>query len=119
MNLKKVDRIRSLVRVKTEQIVAVVPGAESTDRIVIALDTSPATQNGGEKPISIRSESFSPDVGWFPQSVLKLSRSELAGLRNILGVPVSKACQLAMESIEEAKSEEEPRILAFAEYRRA
>lgn len=104
---------------KTEQIVAVVPGQDSTERISIALDTSDM-----DRPISIRSESFSPDIGWFPQSTLKLSRSELAGLRNVLGVPVATACKQSLDTIEEtrvsgASADDEPRVLSFAAYKRA
>lgn len=99
---------------KTEQIVAVLPSADPHERIVITLDAS-----AEPKPISIRSESFSPDVGWFSQSELKLSRSEMAGLRNVLGVPMAKACHFAVDQIEEAKCEDEPRVLSMASYRRA
>ncbi|XZE43495.1 hypothetical protein SH467x_003059 [Pirellulaceae bacterium SH467] len=99
---------------KTEQIVAVLPGADPCERIVIALDSS-----AEPKPISVRSESFSSDVGWFAQSELRLSRSEMAGLRNVLGVPVAKACHFAVDQIEEARMDDEPMVLSFASYRRA
>ena len=100
---------------KKEQIVAVVPGQNESERISIALDTSDA-----DRPISIRSETFSPDVGWYAQSTLRLTRSELAGLRNVLGVPVAKACQTSLDSIDEQRQvDEEPRVLSFAAYRRA
>lgn len=102
--------------VREEQIVAVVPGKESSERLVLVLNSIDK-----EKPIVLRSESFSPDVGWFIQSTLRLSRMELNGLRSVLGIPQSSACSNSSKVIAEhtADSDGGPRILSMAAYRRA
>jgi hypothetical protein len=55
-------------------------------------------------PIVLRTESFSPGVGWFTQQSINLSRSELQGLRNLLGVQVHRACESALASVEQSDS---------------
>ncbi|MFN7844943.1 MAG: hypothetical protein ACK5YR_22390 [Pirellula sp.] len=100
---------------REEQIVAVVPGKDSTERLVLVLEA-----NEKDRPIVLRSETFSPDVGWFTQSSLRLSRMELNGLRNVLGIPQPRACSDSSKIISEHTSDrEDPRILSIAAYRRA
>lgn len=100
---------------REEQIVAVVPGKESSERLVLVLDSIDK-----DKPIVLRSESFSSDVGWFTQSTLRLSRMELNGLRSVLGIPQATACSKSTKVISEHNADADgPRILSIAAYRRA
>ncbi len=55
--------------------------------------------------IVLRTESFSPDVGWFTQQSISLSRAELQCLRNLLGVQVHRACETALNAIEATERE--------------
>lgn len=110
--LKTVDRRITLSR--EEQIVAVVAGRDSSERLVLVLEA-----NDKDRPIVLRSESFSPDVGWFAQTSLRLSRTELNGLRNVLGIPQSKGCSDSAKFISDSSSSDDPRILSIAAYRRA
>lgn len=100
--------------IREEQIIAVVDGKSSSERLVLVLDA-----NDKDRPIVLRSESFSPDVGWFVQSSLRLSRTELNGLRNVLGIPQSKGCADSAKVISDRSSSDDPRILSIAAYRRA
>ncbi|MCU0710602.1 MAG: hypothetical protein MUC43_00990 [Pirellula sp.] len=100
---------------REEQTIAVIPGKEPSERLVLALDS-----NEIERPLVLRSESFSPDVGWFAQSSMRLSRMELNGLRSVLGIPQSNACHNSARSISEHNTDSDsPRILSIAAYRRA
>ena len=100
--------------VREDQIVAIVPGKDSNERLVLVLEA-----NEKDRPIVLRSESFSPDVGWFTQSSLRLSRMELTGLRNVLGIPQSKGCADSSKVISDSSNIEDPRIISIAAYRRA
>ncbi|MCU0718232.1 MAG: hypothetical protein MUC83_00895 [Pirellula sp.] len=99
---------------REEQIIAVVPGKDSSARLVLVLEA-----NDRDRPIILRSESFSPDVGWFAQSSLRLTRMELSGLRNVLGIPQSKGCSDSSKIISDSSNSEDPRIFSIAAYRRA
>ncbi len=100
--------------IREEQIVAVVAGKDSSERLVLVLDA-----NDKDRPIVLRSESFSPDVGWFVQSYLRLSRTELSGLRNVLGIPQSRGCSDSVKVISDRSNSDDPKILSIAAYRRA
>jgi len=77
----------------TETVISTV-SSSSDRRVVIALRPREPL------PIVLRTESFSSDVGWFTQQTVQLSRSELQALRNVLGVHVHKACEVALASLE-------------------
>jgi hypothetical protein len=100
--------------IREEQIVAVVAGKDSSERLVLVLEA-----NDRDRPIVLRSESFSPDVGWFTQSSLRLSRTELNGLRNVLGIPQSRGCSDSTKVISDRSNSDDPKILSIAAYRRA
>jgi hypothetical protein len=98
-----------------EQVIAVMPGKIQTERICLVLDMSHS-----EKPIILRSESFSKDLGWFVQGVVKMTRSDLSALRNVLGVPVSQSCSKVTNLGNQGPDDTtEPKILSFATARRA
>ncbi|XZE20423.1 hypothetical protein SH449x_000295 [Pirellulaceae bacterium SH449] len=100
---------------REEQILAVVEGDNPGERLVLALDPT-----HHEKPLILRSESFSTDVGWFSQSSMRFSRSELNGLRSVLGIPQAPACSHSSRAISDYQSDTDaPRILSMASFRRA
>jgi hypothetical protein len=67
-----------------------------------------------ERPIVLRTESFNANVGWYCQQELALSRVEFAGLKNVLGIQVPKACERAL-MLSETRHDASPSILSFAE----
>jgi hypothetical protein len=91
-----------------ETVISVV--ATSPDRrVVVALRTYDPL------PIILKTETFSPGVGWFAQQTLMLTRAELQGLKNVLGVHLHQACELALASVEQPDSSHSsvPRILSL------
>lgn len=70
-----------------EVVLAIIPGQDDSQRMVFANRLSPA-----EKPIVLRQESFSPDVGWFTQSSLEMTREEMVLLRAAMGGTTPAAC---------------------------
>jgi hypothetical protein len=99
---------------KVETILAVVPGDSPDERLVLALEDQYA-----HKPLVLRSESFSPDVGWFTQSTVRLTRRELTGLKNVLGISVARGCHQTANRVHENQSADEPLVLSFATAKRA
>jgi hypothetical protein len=89
----------------TETVVSTVNSSPER-RIVIAL------RPRDPLPIVLRTESFSSDVGWFEQQLIQLSRSELQGLRNLLGVHVHKACEQALASVD-ARDIDTPQVISI------
>jgi hypothetical protein len=93
---------------KSETILAVIPSEISNQRLVLAMS------NGGlDKPLVLRTESFSPDVGWFVQSSVSMSRRELAGLKNVLGLTMARGCQHTAGQFQEAQKDDDPRVIPF------
>lgn len=89
-----------------EAVVAVV--CESTnERLELVL------RDWSSRPIVIRTLSYSPSVGWFTQQEMELTRSEFAGLRNVLGLKVPSACISAVAAATPAK-DEDVAVLSFA-----
>jgi hypothetical protein len=95
-----------------EVLLATVPGDQENERVVVVLIES------SDKPIAIRTETFSPAVGWFPQSELRVTRRELAGLKSVLGIQVSRACRQTAARVEE-QLDDGPKVLSFGTARRA
>jgi hypothetical protein len=90
---------------RSETVISTVSSAPDR-RVVIVL------RRADELPIVLRTESFSADVGWFTQQSLSLSRSELQCLRNLLGVQVHRACELALNAID-AQEEVRAKVIRF------
>jgi len=90
---------------RSETVISTVSSAPDR-RVVIVL------RPADELPIVLRTESFGVDVGWFTQQSLSLSRSELQCLRNLLGVQVHRACELALNAID-VQEESRADILRF------
>lgn len=97
-----------------ETILSVVASGADRRVVIALLRTEP-------QPIVVRVESFSPDVGWFAQQTLRLTRQELQGLKSVLGVQLPRACETALAAVEGPTHElvdgQTPRrhILSFAE----
>ena len=72
----------------SEVILAVIPGEGPENRLVFA-----SRSNAHNKPIILRQETFSPDVGWFTQSSLEMTRQEMVLLRNAMGGARPSACE--------------------------
>ncbi len=77
--------------VKQESIVAVVSESETQRLVVVLRETL-------ERPIAIRTQTFSENVGWFTQQEIELTRSEFSGLKNVLGLKVPAACLQAVDA---------------------
>ncbi len=104
---------RSAIERVNEQILGVV---NSTDghRVLLVLRERAA------KPFELRTETFSADVGWFPQQSLELTRDQLSGLKGVLGLRVPGACGRTLREIEPVRRDESrPATLSFAAARRA
>ncbi len=91
-----------------ETVLSVVSHA-STSRVIVAV------RELHEKPIVLRSESFSPDIGWYTQQELTLTRTEFAGLKNVLGIQVPKSCERTLQLTEQAAVDHAPSIYSFAD----
>ncbi len=63
-----------------ETVIAVIQGDDPNCRMVFASRSSEL-----ERPIVLRQESFSEGVGWFVQSRIEMTRTEMTGLRSVLG----------------------------------
>lgn len=94
---------------ESETILAVIPSEQSDQRLVLAMVSSDSG-----KPLVLRTESFSPDVGWFVQSSVSLSRIELAGLKNVLGLSMAHGCQQTAGRVYESQRDHEPSVIPFA-----
>lgn len=71
----------------SETILSVLQSDGDVDRVVLVL-----RQAFGHSQIVLRRESFSEDVGWFPQSTIELSPDQLGQLKQALGVlPAAKS----------------------------
>lgn len=70
-----------------------------------------------DKPIVLRSESFGPNVGWFTQQEIELTRAEFSGLRNVLGISVPRGCEKAVTATS-SDSADVPAVLSLADARR-
>ena len=95
-----------------EQIVAIVPGTSENERLVFA-----TRRSVDGKPIQLRRESFSSDVGWFVQSTLEMTCEEMRFLRSAFGGQVSDS--RARSSSNERPPHEEPPILSLADFSRS
>lgn len=101
----------SMTHAATEYIIAVVQGDESDQRIVFA------SRSDVDRPIVLRHESFSQDVGWFTQSEVEMTRQEMVLLRSVMGGQQPKPCLRTtrkIQSQEEVRPDTEPRILLFS-----
>ncbi len=95
----------------TEHIIAVVQGDESDQRMVFA------SRSDIDRPIVLRHESFSQDVGWFTQSEVEMTRQEMVLLRSVMGGQKPKPCLRTTQKIQAQKEvlpDGEPRILQFS-----
>lgn len=97
---------------KSEIVLAVIPGEPSHERMVLAM-----ANDESDKPLVLRMESFSPDVGWFVQSSVRMSRAELAGLKNVLGLSMARGCQQTAGRVHEAQRDDDPSVIPFARRR--
>lgn len=95
-----------------EYIIAVIQGDESDQRMVFA------SRSDADRPIVLRHESFSQDVGWFAQSEVEMTRQEMILLRSAMGGQKPQACIRTSQKIqaqEEVRaSSSQPRILSFS-----
>jgi hypothetical protein len=98
-----------IAQTKPETVLAVIPSEKSNQRLVLAM-----VNNDLEKPLILRTESFSPDVGWFTQSSVSMSRVELAGLKNVLGLTMARGCQQTTGRVQESQKDDEPSVIPFA-----
>lgn len=105
------NRVRDMM-IKPETVISVVSTA-SDRRIVVALSER------SDRPVTLRTESFSSDVGWFAQQTLNLSRSELQALKSVLGVQLHRACGAALQALEDTEVADAPRVLSFERMKRA
>ncbi len=92
-----------------EAIVSVV-SASANERLEVVL------RDWSCRPIVIRTLTFSESVGWFTQQEVELTRSEFAGLRNVLGLKVPPACVNAVAAATPS-NDEDAAILSFAKAR--
>jgi hypothetical protein len=71
----------------SETILSVLQNDGDHDRVVLV-----HRQAFGNSQVMLRRESFSEDVGWFPQSTIELSPGQLGQLKQALGVlPAAKS----------------------------
>jgi hypothetical protein len=98
-----------IAQTKPETVLAVIPSEKSNQRLVLAMGN-----NDSDKPLILRTESFSPDVGWFIQSSVSMSRVELAGLKNVLGLTMARGCQQTTGRVQESQKDDEPSVIPFA-----
>ena len=70
-----------------EIVLAVIPSSDSASRMVFATRCGNAS-----KPIILRQESFSPNVGWFTQNTIEMTRQEMVLLRSAMGGSAPQAC---------------------------
>ncbi len=97
----------------SEQILGVVNSSDG-HRVLLVMRQRQA------KPFELRTETFAADVGWYTQQSLELTRSELSGLKSILGLQLSRACSRTLHELEPVGSDnEDGSILSFATARRA
>ena len=68
-------------RMPTETLLGVLPGATADRRVCVVRRTGIC----GAESVQLRTETFSPAVGWFPQSAVDLPADQLAALRGLLG----------------------------------
>lgn len=64
-----------------ENILANLPGATDSDRLLVVL----LQQFGSGTRLELRQQTWAAGLGWFTQSSLPISREQLAGLRAALG----------------------------------
>lgn len=88
-----------------EYILAVIQGEDPHHRMVFAS----RTVEEGQRPIVLRQESFSPDIGWFAQSTIAMSRQEMVHLRAAMGGGTPNACQATQQKIH--SDSERPAVL--------
>jgi hypothetical protein len=69
-----------LMSVTSETVLSAVSASE-TERLLVVLISSPDHSSRME----LRQQSFSPGIGWFTQSTVRLEPGQVAGLRNALG----------------------------------
>ncbi len=98
-----------IAQTKPETILAVIPSENPNQRLVLVMVNSDS-----DKPLILRTESFSPDVGWFTQSSVSMSRIELAGLKNVLGLTMARGCQQTSGRVQESKRDDGPSVIPFA-----
>lgn len=58
------------------------PGKDDNSRVVVSLCND--TASGAA--LRLRGESFSEDIGWYPQNAVELTAAQVAELRNLLGI---------------------------------
>ena len=83
-----------------EVVLAVVEGDSPGQRLVFATKTG-----ASERPILLRQESYSPDVGWFTQSCIEMTRQEMVLLRNAMGGKTPNACMGTSQRIQAQHSQ--------------
>lgn len=78
-----------------EFVIAVIQGESANQRMVFA-----SRNTDCERPIVLRQETFSSDVGWFTQSSIAMTRKEMVQLRSVMGGQRPQACQTTSQKIE-------------------
>ncbi|MEM7475982.1 MAG: hypothetical protein AAF483_13395 [Planctomycetota bacterium] len=95
-----------------EIVIAVIDCDAEGERMVFASRTESC-----EKPIVLRHESFSPDVGWFTQSSVEMTRREMVLLRSAMGGKQPSVCVRTSQKIQAEKAQAEqnqPTILQIS-----
>jgi hypothetical protein len=70
-----------------ETVLTTLPSSSETERLLLVLvQSAEATSR-----IELRQQSFSRSIGWFTQSTVHLEPSQVAALRNALGITGGKS----------------------------
>jgi hypothetical protein len=70
-----------------ETVLTTLPSSSETERLLLVLvQSAEATSR-----IELRQQSFSKSIGWFTQSTVHLEPSQVASLRNALGITGGKS----------------------------
>ena len=70
----------------SETVLGVLPGVCPSSRTVVLMVSSLC----GHSSLRLQTESFSDDMGWFPQGSVELSATQLDALRPLMGLAASK-----------------------------
>ena len=71
---------------RTETVLGVLPGVCDVSRTVVVLSRSLC----GHSSLRLQTESFSDQIGWFPQGCVELSSDQLEAVRPLLGLAASR-----------------------------
>ena len=84
---------------------ASIAGSDDVSRLLFIMRT---VRN--ENSYLLKRQTFSPNVGWFDQSEIQMSHSEMVAMRSALGVPAGKSTNIRGRYDSEGRA---PAILKF------